>query len=748
MAHKQEQAPRGKRLRALAAVGFLAVATALAFGRVFLGPAPTWKLVAAALASAGVATLFERRSLLAATLASAATLLVAVGLLVFPQTTLGGLPTRETLRAIGQALGQVTEQSRVQAAPTAPLSPLLLAAITAVWTATFSAHALAVRAGSPVLAALPPVALLAFADTVMDDGARPIYATLFLGGVLAVVFADGLRRVDQWGPVWPWPGHGRRTWATRGARRVALLAVGIAAAVPGILPGFGSGPLFDLNGRSGDRIQIDPLVSIRAELRRQQPVDLFEVTASRPDYWRMLALDQFDGTTWTTDDLQVSNGRTLKTPATLTTDSAPGAQTLEQSYRVLDDVSFPWVPMAYPPVSIDLAGGTIRYDDNLVSAVTLSGLSAGDRYSVTSRLVIPTPAQLDNVVFGTPAQYGRYTELPGDTPRKIFDIAKRWAGDPSLPAFRRILAIQDHLLSFTYSIDVKPRADSQTLVDFLTVTKRGFCQQFASAMAVLVRALGYPARVAVGFRPGTYDATTGAYRVSTQDAHSWVEVLFPGYGWLAFEPTPTRTNPVAQPYLAPSSTEGCAPGPCTGRGENQLGRGAGGLLSGQLTNFERSGGRGGRGAHVAGSFVVPRSIPIPYGLLIRALLAVAGALALVIPAGKWLSRRLHLRSANQPRGIVLATFQVFAGRAADLGLGRRDGETLAEYRRRLEADVRFSDGHLSRLTDIAARAAYSPRAPSDEEVREAAGAARTAIRDMRRDRGVVRRVAGIYRLRL
>ena len=64
-------------------------------------------------------------------------------------------------------------------------------------------------------------------------------------------------------------------------------------------------------------------------------------------------------------------------------------------------------------------------------------------------------------------------------------------------------------------------------------------------MAVLLRSLGIPTRVAVGFTSGAYDANAGLWRVTSQDAHAWVEVLFPGFGWLAFEPTPGRSNPVA-----------------------------------------------------------------------------------------------------------------------------------------------------------------------------------------------------------
>src|SRR3990170_5085514 len=127
-ATEQGSSSGAPRLVALGAVGFLAAATAIAFGRVFAGHGATWKLLAAALGSVAVAGLLERRNLLVATIASAALLPVAVGLLVFPDSTWYGLPGREAVTAIREALERVGEQARVQVPPTAPLPPLMLAA--------------------------------------------------------------------------------------------------------------------------------------------------------------------------------------------------------------------------------------------------------------------------------------------------------------------------------------------------------------------------------------------------------------------------------------------------------------------------------------------------------------------------------------------------------------------------------------------------------------------------------------------
>ncbi len=607
-----------------------------------------------------------------------------------------------------------------------------------------------------MLAVLPPVALVAFADIVLEDGVRPLYAALFLLAALAVVFTDGLRRIRRWGPVWsgPYRDHTLRAATGRGVRRVALVALGASLLAPWVLPGFRSQALVDLSG-SGEAVRLDPFVSIHASLNRDQPVDLFRVTTNGAGaYWRVVGLDHFDGSTWSMTDPSLGDARLYPTPAHLPTSFPAGADVLEQHVEVLNDLGDPWVPMAYPAELLDLQAAGVRYDDHLGVAEAPAPLERGATYRVDSRRVLPTPEQLDTVSFGSPAEYGQFTFLPGDVPPAITDLAREWSrGEPT--PYRQVLAIQEHLLdpSFTYSQDVRPEADANALVEFLTVTKTGFCQQFSTAMAVLVRELGYPSRVAIGYKPG--DLEDGTYLVRTDDAHSWVEVLFPGYGWLAFEPTPGTGSPLSEPgtYVNPVAPSGDGSGAAGGQ-QGGLAGGPGALDGGlppQIRNVEYFGGR--RSGPIDLPGVIPSAAPtstepgyaIPYGMLLRVALAAIGALLIVVPLVKaaWRSRTLHRR--RDPREMVLAAYRVFDGEAADLGLGRRHGETLVEYRERIVGKVRFSDGHLADLTAAAMRAAYAPDPLASEDAVHAARAARVAIRDMRRSAGVVRRVTGVYR---
>ncbi|MGZ5306664.1 MAG: transglutaminase TgpA family protein [Actinomycetota bacterium] len=759
MARPQGTSPRAQRLIAFSAVCAIAIATAFAFGRVFAGHGSTWRLMGVALASALVAGALERRNLPLATLVSAAALAVVIGLWLFPGTTWHGLPTLDTLRHALDASHLVGEQARLQVAPSPPLRPLMLASIVAMWAAIFSCHALAFRAGSPLLALLPPIAMLAFADTVLEELIKPLYGVAFLAAALAIVFADALRRVQGWGPVWTGPGSRARLSATasRGARRVAVAAVSTAMILPFLVPGFGSKAIFDISSTTAsDRVRIDPLVSIKASLTRKDPIEVFQVQADAPSYWRMLSLT-FDGDEWRPDLIDL--GDTV-TPDTILSGGIVGTEPMEQTFTISSDLGYPWLPVAYSPQQIDVPDTSVRYNSSTGTATLDGPLDAGAEYRATSVRVQPTPTQLAAVVFPPPAQNVPSTSLQGvppDVVAGIRAIAERWTAGATND-YERVLAIQDHLsddTEFTYDTTVPARDDSYTILEFLTTTKRGFCQQFASAMAVMLRTLEFPSRVAIGFTPGQQDPDTGAWHVTTSELHSWVEVLFPTYGWLAFEPTPGRTNPVADGYQHPSVS--CAPGtpgcPATEGGGGAEAPGATGNADGlprQLQNLARR-------EFSAGLPLSPlppreavgdRGMRVPAGVVILFLLALSLVVALAIPPVRALRRRAKLRRAGrEPRALILATYDVFAERAADLGHPKTPGETLEEYRRRLAAGGLITDGHLDRLTSIAGRAAYASTEPAASDVREASDAATTVLHDLRERTPIGRRIAGQYRLR-
>jgi Transglutaminase-like superfamily/Domain of unknown function (DUF4129) len=273
---------------------------------------------------------------------------------------------------------------------------------------------------------------------------------------------------------------------------------------------------------------------------------------------------------------------------------------------------------------------------------------------------------------------------------------------------------------------------------FLQRSQRGYCEQFAGTMAVLVRALGLPARVAVGFLPGDR-GRGGLFRVTSQHIHAWPEVYFPAFGWVAFEPTPTRANPQARYlYGAPIGIRPDANIP-----------GAGGGIEGSSRGQAQREANDRPPEFRPGPGVAPRpraARPFPWGRLALGFLTLALLAGVLIPAGKALGRRLAVSRAASPRRRVIAAYAVFEAAAADVGMGRRTGETLWEYRTRLRRGVQFSDGHLESITGLTGRALYSTSPVHPEQAAEAVRAGRLATADVRRRVGTTRRVAGAVRL--
>lgn len=751
MAHPGGTSARAHRLIGLVASGLLAVTTALAFARVFAGGRATLVLLATAIASAAIAVAFERRSLLLATLASALGVAVAVGLVVFPDTTWFGVPTMHTLSAALDAAGTVGEQARIQIAPAEPIAPLLLAAAVSLWAAIFSAHALAFRAGSPLLGLIPPVALVAFADTVLEQFVKPLYGLAFLAAALLVVFADGLSRVQGWGPVWTSSRRGVAATAGRGARRLAATALGAGLIAPVIVPGFGSRAVIDFGSTLDDSsVSVDPFVSVQNQLTQGTPVPVLRVRGSDPMYLRLLALPSYDGQGWRHDP--DATGLPLGADGIV----APpplAAEPVRMQFDVLADLTMPWVPAPYPMTHIDIER-TVSYDGGTGTTLLDVPLRSGEAYTATAAIPEVTADDLRAIEarpgFGEFRSDDPYLALPVDTPTQLERIAEEWTRGAG-SVFDQALAIQDRLSDetrFAYDPDARLGSGPGTILTFLQRARAGFCQQFAASMAVLLRELNIPSRVVVGYSSavGGPPRPDGTWIVTSDRAHAWVEVLFPGVGWMPFEPTPNRANPVVLGYDpadegGPGTGGGTSGAPNAGR--NRVGPGQQGLidptppLPGGPTGI-----RGGGGS--------PDVVDEPAGVTGRGALVVALLLAgvgfLLLPVVRAARRGVRLRrAAAEPRRSILATYDAFTEQVAGVGLARSPGETLEEYRRRVLETGYLSDGHLDRLTTIATAAAYSGREPGHDDARAATAAAGTAVAEIRRAVGPARWLTGLYR---
>ncbi|MBM3130240.1 MAG: transglutaminase domain-containing protein [Chloroflexi bacterium] len=136
----------------------------------------------------------------------------------------------------------------------------------------------------------------------------------------------------------------------------------------------------------------------------------------------------------------------------------------------------------------------------------------------------------------------RYLALPDDVPERVLTRARDLTATAPTP-YERARVLETYLRKFPYTLDLPAPPPNRDVVDyFLFDAQRGYCDYYATALVVLARAAGLPARLVVGYAAGSYDHATGRFVVVEADAHSWVEIYFPEYSWIEFEPTASRAQ--------------------------------------------------------------------------------------------------------------------------------------------------------------------------------------------------------------
>jgi transglutaminase-like putative cysteine protease len=281
---------------------------------------------------------------------------------------------------------------------------------------------------------------------------------------------------------------------------------------------------------------------------------VLRVQSDAPRYWRTAVLDRFDGFRW----LATEGGRQRDLP-----------EQLEGSRQSSGSLRAAWTDrVRFEVVSLESrylvgAGSVVEVDGVAGARPSAAGvllpprrpLTDGDSYSVLAYTPEPTDHEMRAARGRYPSSLDRFTalELPGSTAletspyRRVGALARRLTAQaPS--TFDAVEAIARHLRG-NYQYSESPPRRRYPLAAFLFRDRIGYCQQFSGAMALMLRALGIPSRVAAGFSPGI--ATDDGFLVSDLDAHSWVEVYFNRIGWVAFDPTPAA---------APASSRLARPG--------------------------------------------------------------------------------------------------------------------------------------------------------------------------------------------
>ncbi|OIV38171.1 hypothetical protein BIV57_07275 [Mangrovactinospora gilvigrisea] len=650
---------------------------------------------------------------------------------VRPRAVAGFLPTPDSLTALANTVhsGIVDSGQYTTPAPaTDGIALILLASIAAV---ALIVDTVAVGYEHSAIGGLPLLALYSVAASLAPGGAEWVRFLCAAFGYLLLLFAEGRDRLSRWGRVFT--GRGRHLTpggAFKGAgpspqlrtgRRIGLTALGIAVALPLFLPDIGGG-LLDQGGDysparngNGTITAVNPLVSMQDSLNQPQDTHLLDYRTDAKDpsgeYLRITALDEFNGVTWRPADRNVSQvPDQLPGPKA---DSSVTQSTVHTSITARPNYVQTWLPMPYNATKVR-AGGNWRFEpiDHVIIGArgqTTSGLA----YRVTSTQLDPTRQQLSDAGQPSAALVKEFTKLPAGIPSLVRqDADKVTAGATN--HYEQALKLQDWFADsgqFTYDTTVRTGLGPQAMATFLR-QKAGYCEHFASAMAVMARYLGIPARVAVGFVPGTPEAD-GLYRIGVHDAHAWPELYFQGIGWVRFEPTPSRGvqpdytvqntsgNPATPNHNNPGATAGGA-GPSPSPGAT-----AGGCVGGQLNCGGGQHGGGGGTPHGSGFPLVPVLAGAATVLFLLVLASVPALLRLRVR-----HRRLGPRGEDTPvPARVLDLWLELLDTAWDLGMPADEARTPRGTAAWLADMARFDEPAQAAAARAAAateRARYAP----------------------------------------
>jgi transglutaminase-like putative cysteine protease len=713
---------------ALAIVTFAAI---VGMHRLFVDGSYRGPLIAQALIAHVVVTVLRRlgvKVLPAALITGGAAVLVLTWTR-FPDTVHWGLPTGQTLRQAGDDLEAAWRLFGKVRAPAPVENGFLAASGAAIWVLVFVADWAAFRVSATFEALLPATTLFVFAAALGGSGSPFAGAAVFAGAALLFVL---LHRTSNQERTSRWAGehHSQGRWSLLGTGAALIAAAVVAGLIAGPkLPGAEAEPVVawrDINRDKPTRVVTSPLVQLQTKILDQPDVELFSVESEQPSYWRLTSLDQFDGQIWrqsySTSDAEG------KLPQAI--DSAARTDTVEQTFQILRLASV-WLPAAYEPVAVDTGTDPADYDEQSSTLMVDRDVSDSDGYSykVTSALPLWSAAELRAASTDVPKPIEDvYTDLPGDFPDRVTQLANDVTADAATP-YDKAVALQDYLRGpdFTYNINVGPGHSEDALQHFLFESREGYCEQFAGSYAVMARAIGLPARVAVGFTWGVRDRfEPDLYRVRGNHAHAWPEVYIGEYGWVPMEPTPGRGLPGGEAWTGfPGVQDDTGGAAATLDRPETAANGPGGNAGSADSRAPGEGlGLDGIGGTASSSSSDDNNSGIGDALG-RAVLPVAialGAYLVLVPCLLAGQRALRRRRAATPSARVRLSWLTATDRAREAGVVLPASLTFTESAERMAAALPESGGGARQLALAMELITYAEVAATDDDVDSAAEA--------------------------
>ncbi|TFD77770.1 transglutaminase TgpA family protein, partial [Cryobacterium fucosi] len=598
------------------------------------------------------------------------------------------IPSLETIDRFGTLVDSGLESIQQQGTPADPVPGILLLLGAGAGVIAVMMHLLAITLRVPALAGLPALVPVAVPGLIVDGGADPLALALTAIAFLILLRVDvRVRRARETenppagpnaprvvGPVrrrGPGPLWGSMVVGSIGVVGALLLSV-TTPAVPG--GGFGG------NRSAGTLLfgtGVTPLINLGQDLRRPEssPALHYRTNASTPPYLKLLTLDNFVGATWMARvEPADPNGNVgdIDLPQGLSSRVATRETTTQV---VIDGVATRWLPTPFAPKKVTGLVGDWYWDRSTSTIASTNSITRGQQYTVTALELAPTAEQLRAAGTRYPASIRRNLALPGNRPAVIDQTAGNVTGGAISP-YDAAVALQDYLRGdqFSYDTDAPVAAGYDgggvdVVGKFLEV-KRGYCVHFASAMAVMARSIGIPARIAIGYLPGSrstsYIEGRDRFNVDAHDLHSWPELYFGGVGWVAFEPTPGRGTVPA--YTR--ATDAQVP--------------LGGVVDGLPSTAPRNADPGGQNPSDALRAATAQTGDSAAARTLAAVLA-AVLIVLMLPGGaRALRRQVRRRRVRAGPGGGGWAWDEVTDTAVDHGVLVRDTETPRELAARLE----------------------------------------------------------------
>ena len=419
---------------------------------------------------------------------------------------------------------------------------------------------------------------------------------------------------------------------------------------------------------------------------------LFTVSGGPGTYWRARTYTSYTGTGWdTVEEAEWVDMLDTETPADAK------RVTYQHFFRVraaTDTLFSGGLPVRFDRTAEALVAPDafedvlqVRYDEGrefFPTRTNLRYLSDGSESAALPDDLREAPTEYPEAVAET------YLQLPATLPIRVYDLAQSLAGEEE-NAYDQAIAIRDYVKStFRYNLDIAAPPEGQDGVDyFLFDLRQGYCDYYASSMAVLLRTLGIPSRYVLGYASGRRQGGGGAFEVLDLNYHSWVEAYFPGYGWYLFEPTPDNAVEFGGGDTVVPLSVLAAPE----------------LLAGLIADDEED------LDDFIGEFR-PSGGPVLNGaVLLYSFLGVVGLVALVVwYRGWWSLRRLGIADEMYAKMLRLATL---------LGFPQRVHQTPYEYAAALGRQVPGHERDVDHVARAYVRRRYRGRGVPLSDLREA-----------------------------